>query len=175
MAGEIRRMVRQDDVFPVAYGEAFGTHGGGDDGFAHGHGFVNFDAGAAAAAQGNDADGGFGEIGAYVVHSAGYMYVRGRQSPRARGGAAAYRPKRSSGDFALDERKDFVDIVGHAIFVGHPVHAAGEDGGFGFLGKRGWLEVFGIHTGRDHGDAVRLDISEEESAIVFRDGQHMIG
>src|SRR5579862_9044815 len=36
---KIGRAVGQHDVFAVAHGQTFGTHGGGDDGFTHGHGF----------------------------------------------------------------------------------------------------------------------------------------
>ena len=89
-------------------------------------------------------------------------------------GAAAYGPKHRVRNFAPDQRKDFVDKVGDAIFVRHPVHGTGKDHGVRLLGFGGRLEVLRIHACGNHGDAAGFDILEKKRAIVFRNGHDVI-
>ena len=91
-----------------------------------------------------------------------------------RGGRRPTAQKYCVWNFVLDEWKDLFDKVGDTVFIRHPVHAAGEDHGVGLLGLGGRLEVFGVHTGGDHGDPAGVDILQEKGAIVFRNGQNVV-
>ena len=60
------RGIGDADVLRGIDREALGADGGGDYGDLRGHGFVDFQAGAAADTQGHDGDGGTPEVGTDV-------------------------------------------------------------------------------------------------------------
>src|ERR1035438_9875359 len=76
LGGKAIRGIGDADVLGGIDGESLGADGGGDYGDLGRHGFVDFQTGATADAQGHDGDGGVPKIGTDVGDGAGDLDCR---------------------------------------------------------------------------------------------------
>src|SRR6266576_1159379 len=129
MRREVLRGVGDADVLRGIHCEALGSDGGGDYGDLSGHGFVDFQASAAADAEGHDGDGGTPEIGTDVGDGTGDLDggVFGGELGDFRRGSAADYGEGCRGALFADQGENLADEMEDAIHVGKPVHGADED------------------------------------------------
>ena len=166
--------------------QSFGPDGGGNDGLAGGHGFVDLQTRTASDAQGHDDYGGLAQMLDDRGHTSGdfdgAIVIRIR---RIRGpllnpavGIAAYDTESRLRHFGFDLGPDFTAKIFDAVNVRLPVHGAdkGDEGRgrvpIGCCGIR--LILREIDAGGDDGNAVAIHPPRHEGAIVFGDGNHML-
>ena len=126
--GDAVCVVGKEEVLVGVEGEAFGTDGGGDDGYAGGHGFDDFDAGAAAGAEGDDHEAAAPEVLGDVGDGAGEFdaAVGGGELLEMGWRVAADDEEFRGGDGFVDAGQDVATEPGDGVLIGEPVHGAEE-------------------------------------------------
>ena len=126
-ARERLRVVRQPHVLAVRDRQPLGADGRGHDRFPHRHGFEDLQARAAADPERHDVHGRVPHIRPDIVDAAGDddAVLPGQGGHRRRRRAADDR-QRHVRLLAADERQHLPAEEQHRVFVGKPVHRAGE-------------------------------------------------
>lgn len=169
--------VRKQQILAGAKRESLGSNGGGDDGDAHGHGFKNLDAGAAAGEQGHG-DGGAGmDVGLDLGDGAGDFDQGIGTSEGANAG------RRVAPDDLEAERGVILAKPGQNLMVkpedtfdvGHPVHGAQEPDGRVSGGSGGRMEAADIDSGGHVAEDVgELVVTAAEGGVLRGDGDDAV-
>lgn len=169
-------LIGKQGVLAVDDGQPLGADGGGDEGKAGGHAFEDFDPGAAADTEGEDHDGGAGEVGADVIDGACDFDagVLGGESADGGGGIAADEDDFHFGAACFNAGVAVADEVLDGIDIGVPVHAA-EEGERGSGGGAGAEEVAIDAGGHPAEDVFHTPLVAEGALFVLRDGDLTCG
>jgi len=125
--GEVVRMVGDEEVLAIAYGDALDAERGADDWPGAGHCLEHFEAGAAANSHGGEVDGGAVNVGHDVVDCAGDFDV-GKDAQFVESGMGRHAgDQEAGGGCAANAGQHFFAEPYHGIDVGAVVHFSRED------------------------------------------------
>lgn len=172
-------MGRDQKLLAIDHAEPLGRAGGSDDGFSHGHGFEHFVLDAAGDLEGDDGEGGGGEVGADVGDGADDFHAGdGRKAADGGVGVAADDGESGLGTGGEDLWPDFLAKPADSFDVGGVVERAYKDAAIGTHFRFGGAKILQVHAvGNGMGAVIRA-----EAAIDFRlrladecDGLHAAG
>lgn len=165
------------DVLAVEKGQTLGSDGGRNNRDAHGHSFVDFDAGAATGEEWDGDEGTTVDVGLDVGNGAGDFDGRVGKGEVADGGwgIPADDFQADGGEGLADEGEDFAEEPVDAFDVGHPVHGTQEADGRDGRRMSCWLEGGDVDTCRDVAEDVgEVVLIPAKGGVVRGDGDHAV-
>ena len=168
-AGEIGVGIGKAEFLTVGQAEAFHGDGGGDDGQAGGHGFEDFEAGAAAGGERNDGEVGalieFGEAGGVGVE---FHAGQGRQGLHRGGGVPAGEDDPGGGEGCADEGQDVARKALRGQDVG-PVSEQADKQEDGTVFRGVTLRTGCEWEGLEPGNSVGHDVNGGDGPVEFQE------
>ena len=169
-------------MLTVDIGDALRPAGGGDHGFARGHGLDNLDPYATATEQGDDVDLLGGDELHGVRHLAHHVDPRQLEGQKVVRHATARQMEGEGGHAAVDKRPHLVKEPTHTLLVGEPVHGTEMEEGVGLLGLGGGRSgVYGKGDGDDGlaaslgTEVVGIDVGNADDAVEVVDMLALVG